>query len=214
MPHIYITEQGETLLSIAHKYNFSSWETIWNHERNRELRGLRPNPQVLYPGDRLYIPDKPAWPVAGGQKTSFRIKKRMTCRFAVYLKDEAGRPYAGNKYELTIGDDIVSDTTPEDGLVVHEVSPAIRQGTLKLWPNEDDENETITWELKIGHLDPPNKISGAQARLNNLGFDVGEVDGRMTPQTIETIKAFQRQNGIHPPSGMLDKKTLAALDRT
>ena len=36
--------EGDTLLSIAHEKGFRSWETIWEHEKNAELRKKRSDP--------------------------------------------------------------------------------------------------------------------------------------------------------------------------
>jgi len=50
--------QGEHLSSIAKKYGFSSYKTIWDHGQNADLKKKRQNPNVIFPGDRLFIPDK------------------------------------------------------------------------------------------------------------------------------------------------------------
>jgi LysM domain len=50
--------QGEHLSSIARKYGFSSYKTIWDHGQNAELKKKRQNPNVIFPGDLLFIPDK------------------------------------------------------------------------------------------------------------------------------------------------------------
>src|SRR4051812_23195035 len=44
--------------SIAHDFGFLNFETILNHPKNAELKKNRANPQVLFPGDEVFIPDK------------------------------------------------------------------------------------------------------------------------------------------------------------
>src|SRR4051812_33328111 len=49
--------QGECISSIAAQYGFF-WETVWKDGENMELRGSRPNPNTLLPGDVVAIPQK------------------------------------------------------------------------------------------------------------------------------------------------------------
>jgi hypothetical protein len=51
--------QGEYLSKIARNYGFSDYRTIWEHPKNAALKQARQNPNVLFPGDRLFIPDIP-----------------------------------------------------------------------------------------------------------------------------------------------------------
>jgi nucleoid-associated protein YgaU len=51
--------QGEYLSKIARSYGFSDYRTIWEHPKNAALKQARQNPNVLFPGDRLFIPDIP-----------------------------------------------------------------------------------------------------------------------------------------------------------
>jgi len=68
----------------------------------------------------------------------------------------------------------------------------------------------MEYDLELGRLDPVDKISGVQARLNNLGFDCGRVDGVMNTETKEALQAFQVTVGL-PPTGELDSATKAKL---
>ena len=47
---------GEHVSALAQRYGFASFETIWNHPENAELKKLRETPSVLLPCDRLFIP--------------------------------------------------------------------------------------------------------------------------------------------------------------
>ena len=58
MPHKHIVKQGECLSLIARRYGFANYRTVYDHADNAELRELRPNPNVLSPGDVVVIPDK------------------------------------------------------------------------------------------------------------------------------------------------------------
>ena len=43
--------------SIAALYGFADYQLIYGDGANAELRRLRPNPNVLYPGDRVFVPE-------------------------------------------------------------------------------------------------------------------------------------------------------------
>ena len=65
-------------------------------------------------------------------------------------------------------------TTDGNGRIEHPVPLNARRGTLAIG--------SFVRDLKIGHLNPPSEtedegVSGMQARLANLGFDPGPVDG-------------------------------------
>ena len=51
----YVVRQGEHLAGIAARYGFDP-QPVWEHEANSELREQRRDPQILAPGDLLYIP--------------------------------------------------------------------------------------------------------------------------------------------------------------
>jgi len=59
---------------------------------------------------------------------------------------------------------------------------------------------------------PAMTVRDAQARLNELGFDVGNPDGRMGPRTKSQLTRFQQSRGI-PTTGSLDSATIGELSR-
>jgi len=75
---------------------------------------------------------------------------------------------------------------------------------------EDENNTVLNWNLKLGHLNPITTISGVQARLSNLGFPVGEIDGQMKPETTSAILAFQIVHGL-TASGVIDNNVQQKL---
>jgi peptidoglycan hydrolase-like protein with peptidoglycan-binding domain len=98
--------------------------------------------------------------------------------------------------------------TGSSGLIEQPVPLNARQGKLTVG--------SFIRDLAIGELNPPeetkdNGISGIQARLANLGFDPGPVDGTGGPRTEAAIRAFQAQ---HPPlevDGVCGPDTLEKL---
>jgi hypothetical protein len=205
-------QQGDTLLGIARANGYLNCEHIWNDPANEALRAQRPNPQVLYPGDRVFLPDPQPRPVSveSGMQHRFRIKT-ASCFFSVYLRDEGGLPYAGNKYRLKIGATAHEGTTGSDGLVCHQVEPTDRSAELTLWRNPNDPEDTCSWQVAIGHLNPVSTVSGVKARLQNLGYEVGPMDEVLDDLTKTALRNFQRHTGNDQPSGEIDEATRNAL---
>jgi len=58
MAEMHTIEQGESLATIAKRSGLQSWQTIWDHPKNAELRAKRPKPELIHPGDQVYVPDK------------------------------------------------------------------------------------------------------------------------------------------------------------
>jgi hypothetical protein len=54
----YTIRSGDTLTHIAAREGFSSWRDIYYHPDNSAFRTKRPNPDRIFPGDVLIIPDK------------------------------------------------------------------------------------------------------------------------------------------------------------
>jgi len=52
----YIVKPGDSLGAIAKRVGVASWRELYNHPRNAEFKRKRPNPNVIHPGDKLYVP--------------------------------------------------------------------------------------------------------------------------------------------------------------
>jgi peptidoglycan hydrolase-like protein with peptidoglycan-binding domain len=66
--------------------------------------------------------------------------------------------------------------------------------------------------LVLGGLDPLHTVTGIQARLNNLGFHTGAVDGVIGPITRRAIRKFQASRSLIV-DGIVGPKTREALAR-
>jgi Putative peptidoglycan binding domain len=205
MPFMYRAAQGECLSSIAGKYRFADWRTIYNHPQNTGLRQKRPNPNIIYPGDEIWIPD-----LDPGEKSAptdlkhrYVLKKEEQVRIRIRVQDQRGLPFAGKQYTLEIEDSTYEGTTGPDGLIEAEIPHTASTGALTV-RLEDDEYDDCTWHLDLGSLDPIEEVSGVQGRLNNLGYICGPVDGIAGPRTKDAVMAFQAQAGLSA-SGTIDK---------
>lgn len=54
----YTVKSGDSLSAIAAAHGIGSWQEIYNHPDNAAFRELRPNPDLIKPGDQLFIPTK------------------------------------------------------------------------------------------------------------------------------------------------------------
>ena len=54
----YTVQSGDWLQKIAEEHGFESWRDLYNHPDNAAFRAKRPDPDVIYPGDVVMIPDR------------------------------------------------------------------------------------------------------------------------------------------------------------
>lgn len=196
--------KGECLSLIAKRYGWE-WKALWDHADNAELRALRKDPNILYPGDVVVIPDKRPGSKSGGtdQRHCFS-RKGVPSKLRVRLL-ENGRPIAGRSYEIEIdGAPATRGSSDGDGWIEQSIKPDARKARLAL-------EGQPPYELGLGELDPSSETSGVQGRLYNLGYLTGEVSGRMDELTRLAIAGFQARAGL-PATGTPDDATRAKLD--
>jgi LysM domain len=145
----YTIKQGDHLAKVAKQFGFRHYETIWNAGENAKLREQRPDPNVLYPGDVLFIPEKKDRdefrPTAKQHRFRVKISK---IKLRIVVRDFDNLPLANTGCRLEFAEN----------------------GVLAI-PDLDYEIP-----LHIGHLDPVEMDSGWKARLINLGYYWGSID--------------------------------------
>jgi N-acetylmuramoyl-L-alanine amidase len=200
---IHTVAQGECLSSIAHAYGFPSYKSIYAHADNADLRAKRPNPNVIYPGDEIHIPDYKETPrsLATGQR--HRIVMRCpSVKLRLRVRDSAGKSAAGCRYRLKVGELDEKNAVPASGIIEAVVPPSAKEGTLWVYWSGDDEPDPI--QLAIGHLDPPDSPTGYQARLTNLGYRRGEFSGKPGRKTRLGLSDFQADEELTVTGGVDD----------
>lgn len=207
----YVVKQGDCLASIAKKFGFPDWRVIYNHPQNASFKKKRPNPNIIHPGDALFIPDasEKTEDCATAQKHSF-VLTRQRVMLRLVMKDQQGTALADKKYILVVDGTRFDGQTEASGLIEHEIPADASEGTLELRPQDDDKHY-FKWKLRLGALDPIEELSGVQARLTNLGFFSGQVDGLMGPKTRTAIEAFQKAHGLQQ-TGSVGPKTRELLE--
>jgi N-acetylmuramoyl-L-alanine amidase len=210
MNRVHIVKRGECLSSIAAAYGFADYRRVYEHADNAAFRKRRPNPHVLSPGDELFIPEaktKNLFLQTGKRHAIVVRRPKKTVR--VRLQDSNGVPLAQFSYELEVGGSTVSGQTNSDGCLEAEIPAEVQTGMLVLGGTR--------MTLQIGFLNPLSDcndggVSGVQARLANLGYQPGPVDGVLGSRTLQAVSAFQRDHSLEE-TGEVDAPTLGALER-
>lgn len=211
----YFVKQGECLSSLAKRFGFLDYQTIYNHPKNVGLKEKRLNPNVLFPGDGVFIPDIELKEIDAvtEQKHQFELIRPKTT-FRITVKDSDENPFANVLYELRIDRQTFTGTTDNDGKIEEEIPADARKGGLLLFTEENETRKVIAViSLNLGRLDPVEEVTGIQARLNNLGFDCGKVDGILGKRTKAALLAFQEKNGL-TATGETDAATREKLRQT
>ncbi len=198
---------GECVSSISRKFGFASWRTVFDDPKNAELRARRPNPNVLELGDVIFVPDPDP-----------HLEQSMTDRRATYrtlalptrlrIRFEGSRP---NDYELLVGGQSHKGSVGPGGMIDVPIPGDASAAELRMWPAGIADQED-RWTISLGELDPVTKLTGVQARLDNLGFSC-PVDGVESDETTRAIAAYQRWRGVGDGAGTLDEATRGDLGR-
>ncbi|HBP19081.1 MAG TPA: hypothetical protein DEA08_15005 [Planctomycetes bacterium] len=209
-------QPDEDLAIIALDYGIKDWKLIWEHEKNADLRAKRPDPHVLYKGDKVWIPEvQPAeHEVELKQEHTFVI---YPPRYPIHLEFEENEESKGAiKYELEVDDERYHPSGKEEELRTSndrklEVQvPIGRKILVRAWDHGDDQEPSLL-EIHPGHLDPADTPEGAHDRLEELGYDCGEDDpATLGEHTKEALKEFQLEHGLEG-SGELDQATQQKL---
>ena len=99
MAEEYQVKQGDCIHSIAFEEGFFA-DTIWNHPNNSDLKSKRKDPNVLFPGDVVHIPDKRPREYSEATNQVYKYKcKNTPDKLKLQLLKE-NQPRANEVYEL------------------------------------------------------------------------------------------------------------------
>lgn len=194
----YVVKLGDCVSSIAMESGHLP-ETIWNDPGNTELKGIRQNPNILLPGDRLTVAPITRKDEPGETEMRHRFRHLgLPEMLRLRLLDEFDKPRAEIPYILIIDGDQRQGTTNAEGDLEEPILPNAKKG--KLFLNNDEEEIP----LNLGHLQPITEISGIQDRLSNLGFECAAEDGEIGPRTRDALTEFQTAHDL-PPTGRVNE---------
>jgi hypothetical protein len=195
MSERHIVSQGECLSKIALRFGFKDYKIIYNHPENAAFRARRPNPNIIFPGDIIFIPDKviKLESAPTGRRHTYiisRLKKILKVR----LLDSEGKPVANEPVRVDIdGMRSVSMSTDGKGVFELPVETACAGAKVMLKGRE--------LRLEFSHLNPikdtpDGGVSGIQARLRNLGYYGGAISDEFDKPTRLALAIFQHDAGL------------------
>jgi type VI secretion system secreted protein VgrG len=117
--------------------------------------------------------------------------------FKLKLCDAAFKPYANKTYDLMVAGQKFRDQTDGDGNLHQDVPKEATVADLTLWLKPPPTGDHLRWQVRIDDaLPPPSDVLGAQMRLRNLGYFMGEPDGQESDGLHDALRAFQRDQGL------------------
>jgi len=208
----YIVKAGDCLSSITEQFGFHDWHTIYDHPNNADFRAKRPDPNIIYPGDELFIPDLELRQEDGratDRKHSF-VASVPSTYLNLKLQDAAQRPLSNVPYKLLLSSLEMTGNSDGQGWLRQRIPASAEFGTLLLWPESADPAAILSLQVLLGHLDPLDTASGVKARLNNLGYLCGAVNDEKDAAYDAAVRQFQQECGL-VVDGIVGPKTRAKL---
>jgi hypothetical protein len=227
MPIKHIVQQGECLPSIAKKYGFADYRTIYDHPLNAEFKRKRPDPHVLQPGDVVWIPNKEQKQEQRSTEQIHRFQARkQDIEFKIQLTINF-KPISNAPYKLEIATSgssssgsssgslykpVASGTTNADGWVKCNIPVDASMGRL-----------IVDYKKEIKYKDDngSEKTVFIYKKLKYLLFfgylnPIDNVNDKVNGQTIITC-VQQRLNNLgyysEQVNGKADPATIAAIKR-
>lgn len=204
----HVVRQGECLTSIARRYGFADPKAIYDDPGNAELRQKRTNPNLLFPGDQVFIPERDSTPITIRTGKRARLVATVPMReIRLVFKDLSGAPLSDAPFRLVAGDREIEGQTDRNGLLEAKVAAGLGTITLEMGGRSQ--------VLRVGSLNPLSEVgdggvSGVQDRLANLGYPPGPTDGELGPMTAAAIRKFQEESGLET-NGRIDEALIRAL---
>ena len=194
MGSYYSVLQGDHLSKIAKDNGFTDYTILWDHPNNSDLKKLRQNPNVLLPGDDVFVPDMEQKQESGAtdKKHTFTVDKK-TLKLRLVLEDIYEKPIAGAQCALLVGDQTFQLTSDSNGKLEQEIPLDAQDGALTIRGDQTPFADFPIF-LKIGSLDPVDELSGQVARLTNLGYFPG--DGADDQAFESAVEEFQCDHGL------------------
>lgn len=196
---------GECISSIARDAGHF-WQTLWDHASNAKLKQRRRDPNVLLPGDAVWVPDRRPKEETGNTDAHHKFKRKgEPARVRIRLTRN-GRPIANAPYRLWIDAEESPGTTDGDGMVTLPARGNARSGKLIVQTPQGE----MTFTFALGTVDPIESTRGLQGRLWNLGYYSGDITGVFDEKTRAALCAFQADHDL-TVTGEPDTATLQKL---
>jgi len=199
MSHDHVIAPGDHVVRLAYLQGMREVDAIWGDPANADLRKQRPDPAVLAPGDVVHVPDAPVWRFDGlatGQEHEVVLDLAVAW-LRVRLRHPSDAARAGKLATVTMEDPTSAGATVKqemfetdsDGLVELELGPFTKTVELSI--------DEVRYVLHVAKLEPVETTRGLLARLANLGYDPGPLDGSGDPYARRSAyEEFQCDQGL------------------
>ncbi|TPV94180.1 MAG: hypothetical protein B7733_16635 [Myxococcales bacterium FL481] len=187
----YRVARAETLAMVLYRERgLLDPNPVLAADKNRFINSARAQ-EILHAGDLVYLPVKGPrgerrHDLAIGECDEFHVAG-VVRRLKLVLKRN-GDPLRETSYELVCMGATRSNTTDGDGLLDEPIPYAATEAELFV--------NGVTRRLVLGGIDPVHTVTGVQARLSNLGYHSGAVDGRYGPITRRSVRKFQAAKSL------------------
>ncbi len=216
----YTAEPSDTLSSVAERYGFLHFATIWNQSTNASLRAVRVDPHVLLEGDGIVVPTKrtPTLSVPTGIESTYTVFTQVL-RLKLQTIDATGSvlPVDGTTLQV---DGTESAPTVAGGYVDLAIPRDAKEVTFKKAADDTD-----SFATEVGALPPLREAGGPEARLENLGYgffgddsalqqdDPNDEDPDVDERLELALELFQEAAGQSPTGDVTDDVLTQLRDR-
>lgn len=202
----YVVRQGDFLEKLALQFRFDA-EEVWTNPLNG-LVAARRDPNLLYPGDILFIPERPADPSPLVSQTTnvFTADLPVVPVELRFVRGNEPRADEGVSFNGLPPHVEPPTETDELGCVRVEV-PAL----LPVFEVYFVDEPHIVYTVLVGHLDPIEEATGVVQRLIGLGyFPFDEEDPTTYPEELHDdpstllmslLTAYQVLHGLNGELG-------------
>ncbi len=167
----HTVQQGEHLSSIAAKYGFADYLTIWNHANNANLKKRRLTPNVLYPEDRVFIPDRQQeWKSCNTDRRHRFLLRTPVLKLKLVVEDQFEKPVANARCLLLVEGESRQVTTDADGQIEQRIPKDAQFAALTERNDANAPNRRVMVLLfRPGSRVIPNKWPCPRADEGTLG---------------------------------------------
>jgi N-acetylmuramoyl-L-alanine amidase len=151
-------------------YGFTDYRAIWDHPNNADLKSKRENPNVLFPGDLLYIPDRKVgqYSRSTDRKHKF-VLKRKPLKLRLTLTDQYEKPISNTAFVLSVDSNSYNLTSDGQDKIEQEIPCAAQRAMLPIPNTEETPHKGLSIPIKIGHLEPRREYLGTAGAIGKPG---------------------------------------------
>jgi len=133
MGSYHVVTQGEYASAIARRYGFSDYRAVWEAPENAALKAERKTPNVLFPGDRLFIPDRALReePRPTDQRHRF-VRRGQDLVLRVRFEHQYFRPIAATPCDVTVETQRSTLTSDGSGQVQRSIVPGTTAASVSV----------------------------------------------------------------------------------